>query len=144
MRTSPLSSRKSDMQTFFGMARGIIPGSRVHPKVGEISRWVTSDPLHLRRGHKKTSSTRCSGRGTIHERERSNSPTHLSSQYVARQELAPYLSRSWEQRRGCQDFTGPEPSVLLDEHNVKLLSRSTKLASFSASPKICRDFDSSK
>lgn len=39
---------------------------------------------------------------------------------LARQELAPYLNRSWEQRRGCQDFSGPEPSVLLDEHNVKV------------------------
>ncbi len=44
----------------------------------------------------------------------------ISPRSLARQELAPYLNRSWEQRRGCQDFSGPEPSVLLDEHNVKI------------------------
>jgi len=44
----------------------------------------------------------------------------ISPHFLARQELAPYLNRSWEQCRGCQDFTGPEPSVLLDEHNVKV------------------------
>lgn len=44
----------------------------------------------------------------------------ISPRFLARQELAPYLNRSWEQYRGCQDFTGPEPSVLLDEHNVKV------------------------
>jgi len=44
----------------------------------------------------------------------------ISPHFIARQELAPYLNRSWEQCRGCQDFTGPEPSVLLDEHNVKV------------------------
>ena len=82
--------------------------------------WVVSPfPLRCREDIKKPRPQDAAEEAIVVELEARILPL-ISPRSLARQELAPYLNRSWEQSRGCQDFTGPEPSVLLDEHNVKV------------------------